>query len=103
MIAVYFPFVQALSTIAGALVLFAASQIRSGAVTAGSLIAYLLWVDQLFLPVQQVSAAFDGYQQASVGLQPLADLPAEASLRSCRHLGSMMTRNYVKAACNARL
>ena len=74
-ISFYFPFVQALSIIGGALVLLAAAgEVRSGAITVGSLIAYLLWVDALFAPVQQVSQVFDGYQQASVGLQRIEDL-----------------------------
>jgi ATP-binding cassette, subfamily B, bacterial len=74
-IALYFPFVQALSTIGGALVLFvAAGQVHSGALTAGSLIAYLLFIDLLFSPVQQLSQVFDGYQQANVGLQRIKDL-----------------------------
>jgi ATP-binding cassette subfamily B protein len=75
MIALYFPFVQALSTAGGAVVLFAAAgEIRTGAITVGSLIAYLLWVDSLFAPVQQMSQVFDGYQQASVGLQRIKAL-----------------------------
>ena len=74
-IALYFPFVQALSTIAGALVLFeAAGQVHSGALSAGSLIAYLLFIDLLFSPVQQLSQVFDGYQQANVGLQRIKGL-----------------------------
>ena len=74
-IALYFPFVQALSTIAGALVLFvAAGEVHSGALTAGSLIAYLLYIDLLFSPVQQLSQVFDGYQQANVGLQRIKSL-----------------------------
>ncbi len=74
-IALYFPFVQALSTIAGALVLFAAaSEVHNGALTAGSLIAYLLYIDLLFSPVQQMSQVFDGYQQASVGLDRISSL-----------------------------
>ncbi len=74
-IAVYFPFVQALSTIAGALVLFAAaSEVHSGVLTAGSLIAYLLYIDMLFSPVQQMSQVFDGYQQAAVGLRRISGL-----------------------------
>jgi ATP-binding cassette subfamily B protein len=75
MIALYFPFVQALSTVGGAVVLFAAAgEIRTGAITVGSLIAYLLWVDSLFAPVQQMSQVFDGYQQASVGLRRIKTL-----------------------------
>jgi ATP-binding cassette subfamily B protein len=74
-IALYFPFVQALSTVGGALVLFvASSQVHSGALTAGSLIAYLLFIDLLFSPVQQLSQVFDGFQQANVGLQRIKGL-----------------------------
>ena len=74
-IALYFPFVQALSTIAGALVLFAAaSEVHRGVLTAGGLIAYLLYIDLLFSPVQQLSQVFDGYQQASVGLRRISAL-----------------------------
>jgi len=74
-IALYFPFVQALSTIAGALVLFAAaSQVHRGLLTAGGLIAYLLYIDMLFSPVQQLSQVFDGYQQAAVGLRRISAL-----------------------------
>jgi ATP-binding cassette subfamily B protein len=74
-IALYFPFVQALSTVAGALVLFAAAgQVHSGALKAGGLIAYLLYIDLLFSPIQQLSQVFDGYQQAAVGLRRISGL-----------------------------
>jgi ATP-binding cassette subfamily B protein len=74
-IALYFPFVQTLSTAAGAVVLvLATSQMRSGALTAGALIAYLLYIDMVFAPVQQLSQVFDGYQQAMVGLRRITDL-----------------------------
>jgi ATP-binding cassette, subfamily B, bacterial len=75
LIALYFPFVQLLSTVAGALVLFvAAGEVHSKALTAGGLIAYLLYIDLLFSPVQQLSQVFDGYQQAAVGLRRIKDL-----------------------------
>ena len=74
-IAIYFPFVQTLSTAAGAVVLvLATSQMHSGALTAGVLIAYLLYIDMVFAPVQQLSQVFDGYQQAMVGLHRITDL-----------------------------
>jgi ATP-binding cassette subfamily B protein len=74
-IAIYFPFVQTLSTVAGVIVLvIATSQVRSGALTAGALIAYLLYIDMVFSPVQQLSQVFDGYQQAMVGLRRITDL-----------------------------
>jgi ATP-binding cassette subfamily B protein len=74
-IALYFPFVQTLSTIASALVLVVAvSQVRSGALSVGALIAYLLYIDMVFSPIQQLSQVFDGYQQAAVGLARITDL-----------------------------
>jgi ATP-binding cassette, subfamily B, bacterial len=74
-IALYFPFVQTLSTAAGAIVLVVATgEVHSGALTAGALIAYLLYIDMVFSPVQQLSQVFDGYQQAMVGLRRITDL-----------------------------
>jgi ATP-binding cassette, subfamily B, bacterial len=65
-IAMYFPFVQLLSTVAGALILFvAAGEVHSKVLTAGGLIAYVLYIDLLF---------FDGYNQAAVGLRRIKDL-----------------------------
>jgi len=75
LIALYFPFVQLMSTVAGALVLLvAAGEVHSKVLTAGGLIAYLLYIDLLFSPVQQLSQVFDGYQQAAVGLRRIKDL-----------------------------
>ncbi len=102
MIAVYFPFVQALSTIGGAVILLAAvGQVHSGVLSAGSLIAYLLWVDQLFSPIQQMSQVFDGYQQANVGLQrikgllqtPTSTPPATRPVRPGRLRGGIDMRD----------
>jgi ATP-binding cassette, subfamily B, bacterial len=74
-IALYFPFVQTLSTVAGAIVLVAAvGQVRDNTLTAGALIAYLLYIDMVFSPVQQLSQVFDGYQQAMVGLRRITEL-----------------------------
>ena len=74
-LAVYFPFVQLLSTVAAALTLAVGSRmIDGGTLTPGALIAYLLYIDLFFSPVQQLSQVFDSYQQASVGLNRIADL-----------------------------
>jgi ATP-binding cassette subfamily B protein len=74
-ISLYFPFVQTLSTVASALVLIVAvGQVRSGALSVGALIAYLLYIDMVFSPIQSLSQVFDGYQQAAVGLQRIKDL-----------------------------
>ncbi len=74
-IALYFPFVQLLSTVAGALVLLVATgEVQGGTLQVGALIAYLLYIDMVFSPVQQLSQVFDGYQQAVVGLRRIKDL-----------------------------
>ena len=74
-IATYFPFVEMLSEVAAALVLgFGASRVHNGSLTPGGLIAYLLYLDLLFTPIQQLSQIFDGYQQAEVGLRRIRDL-----------------------------
>ncbi|WP_251745702.1 ABC transporter ATP-binding protein [Frankia sp. AiPs1] len=75
MIALYFPFVEFLSRIAGALVLGIGAHLAvHGSLSAGALLAFLLYVNLFFSPVQQLSQVFDGYQQAMVGLRRLSDL-----------------------------
>ncbi|BAJ28491.1 MULTISPECIES: ABC transporter ATP-binding protein [Kitasatospora] len=74
-ISLYFPFVQFLSSVASALVLIAgASRVDNGTLTIGALVAYLLYIDLFFAPVNQLSQIFDGYQQAAVGLGRIRDL-----------------------------
>jgi ATP-binding cassette, subfamily B, bacterial len=74
-IATYFPFVQFLSSAAAALALVVGGGlVRDGSLTAGALIAYLLYIDMFFSPIQQLSQVFDGYQQAAVGLRRIRDL-----------------------------
>lgn len=74
-IATYFPFVQFLSTAAAALVLIlGAGRVDAGTLTVGGLIAFLLYIDLFFSPVQQLSQVFDGYQQAAVGLRRIREL-----------------------------
>ncbi|MGV8744211.1 hypothetical protein ACV35G_32200, partial [Pseudomonas aeruginosa] len=74
-IATYFPFVEFLSEVAAAAVLaVGAARLTSGSITAGVLIAFILYVDTFFSPVQQLSQVFDSYQQASVGLRRVRDL-----------------------------
>ena len=74
-ISLYFPFVQFLSSVAAALVLIVgAHRVTAGTLTAGALVAYLLYIDLFFSPVQQLSQVFDGYQQAVVGLSRIRDL-----------------------------
>jgi ATP-binding cassette subfamily B protein len=74
-IATYFPFVQLLADLTAAFaIVYGAHLIHAGSLSAGALIAYLLYVDMFFSPVQNLSQVFDSYQQAAVGLQRISDL-----------------------------
>ncbi|WP_351228944.1 ABC transporter ATP-binding protein [Streptomyces sp. NPDC002133] len=78
LISVYFPFVQLLSSVAAAAVLIVgAGRIEAGTLTTGALVAYLLYIDLFFAPVQQLSQVFDGYQQATVSLRRIQELLRE--------------------------
>ncbi|WP_313896111.1 ABC transporter ATP-binding protein [Streptomyces sp. YIM 98790] len=78
LISVYFPFVQLLATLATAGVLvIGAGRIGNGTLTAGALVAYLLYIELFFAPVQQLSQVFDGYQQAVVSLGRIQELLRE--------------------------
>ncbi|GAA2337151.1 ABC transporter ATP-binding protein/permease [Streptomyces kunmingensis] len=86
LISVYFPFVQLLSSVAAAAVLMVgAHRVDAGTLTTGALVAYLLYIDLFFAPVQQLSQVFDGYQQATVSLGRIKELLREpTSTKSAR-------------------
>ncbi|MCH0563700.1 MULTISPECIES: ABC transporter ATP-binding protein [unclassified Streptomyces] len=78
LISVYFPFVQLLSSSAAAAVLIVgAGRVDDATLTTGALVAYLLYIDLFFAPVQQLSQVFDGYQQATVSLGRIQELLRE--------------------------
>ncbi|MFD3725853.1 ABC transporter ATP-binding protein [Streptomyces sp. NPDC058671] len=78
LISIYFPFVTLLSSAAAAAVLIVgANRIEAGTLTTGALVAYLLYIDLFFAPVQQLSQVFDGYQQAAVSLKRMQELLQE--------------------------
>ncbi|MFH9816056.1 ABC transporter ATP-binding protein [Streptomyces sp. NPDC017230] len=78
LISVYFPFVQLLASSATAAVLIVGgTRIDNATLTTGALVAYLLYIDLFFAPVQQLSQVFDGYQQASVSLGRIQELLRE--------------------------
>ncbi|MGW2226092.1 ABC transporter ATP-binding protein [Streptomyces formicae] len=78
LISVYFPFVQFLSSVAVVAVLIVgAGRVEAGTLTTGALVAYLLYIDLFFAPVQQLSQVFDGYQQATVSLGRIQELLQE--------------------------
>ena len=75
LVAIYFPFVQFLSGIADAIVLgVGAGLIASGQLTSGALIAFILYIDLFFSPIQQLSQVFDSWQQTRVSVGRIAEL-----------------------------
>ncbi|HYN72193.1 MAG TPA: ABC transporter ATP-binding protein [Nakamurella sp.] len=74
-ISIYFPFVALLSELAAAAVLGSGVQrVVAGTLTVGTLMAFVLYLDSFFTPIQQLSQVFDSYQQAQVGLQRIGEL-----------------------------
>src|SRR5262249_52438035 len=60
LVAIYFPFVDFLSDIAVCIVLGASSVfVANGSMTVGDLIAFLLYLNLFFAPIQQLSQVFD--------------------------------------------
>lgn len=78
LVAIYFPFVELLSGLAGAIVIAGgAAFVRDGSLSPGELIAFLLYLNVFFGPIQQLSQVFDTYQQARVAVSRLSDLLTE--------------------------
>jgi ATP-binding cassette subfamily B protein len=75
LVATYFPFVQFLSAGADAIVLgVGAGLIVSGHLTSGALIAFILYIDLFFSPIQQLSQVFDSWQQTRVSVGRISQL-----------------------------
>ena len=78
--ATYFPFVQFLSAVADAIVLgVGAGMVSSGHLTTGALIAFILYIDLFFSPIQQLSQVFDSWQQTRISVGRIAELMQLAS------------------------
>ena len=77
LVAVYFPFVDFLSDIATCVVLGAGSVlVAHHSLSVGELIAFLLYLNLFFAPIQQLSQVFDSYQQARVAIERITELLA---------------------------
>ncbi|MEO7556614.1 MAG: ABC transporter ATP-binding protein, partial [Acidimicrobiales bacterium] len=80
LIALYFPFILLLADVGAAVVLGAgAALVDNGTVTAGVVIAFVLYLDQFFAPIQQLSQVFDSWQQASASVAKIDELMAMPS------------------------
>ncbi|HRE00048.1 MAG TPA: ABC transporter ATP-binding protein, partial [Ilumatobacteraceae bacterium] len=77
---IYFGASQFLSTVATALTLwYGAHLIDKGSITPVLLLAFLLYLQQFFTPLQQLSAVFDQWVQAGISLGRLDELLATPS------------------------
>jgi ATP-binding cassette, subfamily B, bacterial len=75
LVATYFPFVQFLAAVADAIVLgVGAGLIASGHLTSGALIAFILYIDLFFTPIQALSQVFDSWQQTRVSVSRISQL-----------------------------
>ena len=75
LVAIYFPWVQLLSGVASIIVLgVGAAMIHQGQLTAGALIAFVLYIDLFFTPIQQLSQVFDSWQQTTISVGRISDL-----------------------------
>ncbi len=81
LVAVYFPFVAFLSAVADAIVLGVGSgMVAAGTLTTGALIAFLLYINMFFSPIQQLSQVFDAWQQTRVSVLRISELMQLESL-----------------------
>ena len=77
LVATYFPFVQFLAAAADAIVLgVGAGLIARGQLASGALIAFILYIDLFFSPIQQLSQVFDSWQQTRVSVGRISGLMA---------------------------
>jgi ATP-binding cassette subfamily B protein len=75
LIALYFPFVLLLADVGAVLVLGVGSVlVPEGVVTSGVVIAFLLYLDMFFSPIQQLSQTLDTWQQAGASLEKIEEL-----------------------------
>ena len=73
--ALCFALTEALSTVAMALVLWlGARDVAAGTLSLGTLVAFLLYTELLFGPIQQISQSFDSLQQAVIAMRRLREL-----------------------------
>jgi len=81
LVATYFPFVGFLSGGADAIVLgVGAGLVGGGRLSSGGLIAFVLYVDMFFSPIQQLSQVFDSWQQTRVSVGRISQLMAVRSV-----------------------
>ena len=96
----YFPIAEALGVLSTAGVLFVGSHyVRNGSLSTGALLAFVLYLTQLFAPIQQLTVVLDAWQQADAATDkirglleettttPVAMEPVDLPFRSTRSRG----------------
>lgn len=97
-VATFFPGIGAVSELTRAgLLAVGAGLVASGRLSAGVLVAFLMYLGQLFSPIQQLSQQFDAYQQARVSLDRIGEF-----LRERPSLADAGTRPFQEARSKAR-
>ncbi|HVC14662.1 MAG TPA: ABC transporter ATP-binding protein [Acidimicrobiales bacterium] len=75
LVATYFPFIQFLSGLAQVIVLgVGAELVAAGNMSTGALIAFFLYIDMFFSPIQSLSQVFDAWQQTRVSVGRISEL-----------------------------
>jgi ATP-binding cassette, subfamily B, bacterial len=71
----YFPLIMFLSTIADAIVFgYGGSLVHDGVITSATVLTFILFLDQFFAPIQQLSQVFDQWQQALASMVKINEL-----------------------------
>jgi ATP-binding cassette subfamily B protein len=75
LVGTYFPFIQFLSGVDDVIVLgVGAGLVSTGHLSSGALIAFVLYIDLFFSPIQSLSQVFDSWQQTRVSVNRISDL-----------------------------
>ncbi|HEX5587588.1 MAG TPA: ABC transporter ATP-binding protein [Acidimicrobiia bacterium] len=73
--AFYFPLIQFVAVVGDAIVLgYGGSLAHSGAISAAVVVTFILFLDQFFTPIQQLSQVFEQWQQATTSLDKIDEL-----------------------------
>ncbi|MFI5047756.1 MAG: ABC transporter ATP-binding protein [Acidimicrobiia bacterium] len=73
--AFYFPLIQFVSVLADAIVLgYGGSLVHAGAIGVATVVTFILYLDQFFTPIQQLSQVFEQWQQAATSLGRIDEL-----------------------------